>query len=135
MKSNIIEIALKEYGIHEISGGVHNPRILEYFKASGNDWVKDDETAWCSAFINYVVKTAGYAITKNLLAMSWLDAGQPTENPEIGDVVVFKRVGDRSAHVSLFIRDDGTNIWCLGGNQSDGVNISPYDKSRVACIS
>ena len=57
--NRIIDIALGEYGVKEIVGGKHNERILQYFKEIGHEWVKDDETAWCSAFANWVVKTYG----------------------------------------------------------------------------
>lgn len=135
MKSKIIEIALQEYGVHETSDpNTSNPRVLEYFAASGNSWVKDDSAnAWCSAFANYVVKTAGLPITGSLLARSWLTMGQPTTTPEIGDLVIFWRddINSTHGHVSIFIKQDGDNIYCLGGNQSDAVDIAIYPASRV----
>lgn len=134
-KQQIIDIALNEYGIHETpSPNDSNPRVLEYFSASGNSWVKDDtNNAWCSAFACFVAKTAGLPNTGSLLARSWLNAGQPTANPQMGDYAVFWRddLGGTHGHVSIFIKEDGDNIWVLGGNQSDQVNISAYPKSRL----
>ncbi len=135
MKTQIMELALKEYFVRETaSPTTSNPRVLEYFAAAGASWVKDDSlNAWCSAFMNWLAKTAGLATTRSLLARSWLDVGQPTETPEIGDLVVFWRDSIESGHghVSLFIKKEGDYIVCLGGNQSDEVNISRYLASRV----
>ena len=45
--------AMSFYGLKEVPGKEHNPKILEFFEDIGHEWVKDDETSWCSAFINY----------------------------------------------------------------------------------
>ncbi len=57
---DIIISASMELGVSEISGDhKHNKRILQYFNFIGHEWVKDDEKAWCSAFVNFVAKTCG----------------------------------------------------------------------------
>ena len=134
MKTKIIEIALGEYGIKETQGSGNTPKVLEYFAESGHGWVKDDTNyAWCSVFANYVAKMSGLKYTKNLMARSWLTVGQETKKPEIGDVCVFWRnsINGTEGHVAFYIREDGENILCLGGNQADEVNISRYPKSRL----
>lgn len=136
MKANLIEAALKEYGVHELAGKANSSRVLQYFADSGNSWVQDDTNyAWCSAFMNFVSKEAGLPMTGSLKARSWLDAGQPVERPKIGDVVVFWRddIKGPNGHVSLFVRndDDGKTVWVLGGNQSDAVNVMRYDRTKV----
>lgn len=133
MKSKIIEVALKEYATAEIVGVKHNPRILDYLKFIGHPEIHDDETAWCSTFANFVCKTAGAKFSGKLNARSWLTVGVETKTPEIGDVVVFWR-GSKDGwegHVSFFIRQVGDVIYCLGGNQSNQVNISAYPKAQV----
>ncbi len=135
MKTHLIELALKEYATHETPDvATSDPRVIEYFKESGNSWVHDDtNNAWCSAFMNFVVKKAGFPYTKILLARSWLKMGKKVTEPEIGDVVIFWRddINGPHGHVSLFIRKVGNLIYCLGGNQNDQVNIMAYDASRV----
>lgn len=133
MNTNLINIALAEYGIKEIPGSNHNPRILEYFKEIGRAWVSDDETAWCSAFANYVAKTAGFEFSGELNARSWIDCGCETNKPEIGDVVVFWREDPRSwkGHVAFFIRETKDLVYVLGGNQSNQVCIKAYPKARL----
>jgi uncharacterized protein (TIGR02594 family) len=134
MRCEIVKAALAEYGVIEQSGPEDNsPRILDYFKEIGHSWVKTDETAWCSAFVNYVAKVAGYEYSGKLNARSWLDIGLPTDDPEIGDVVIFWRVDPDSwkGHVGIFIKKDGDDVLVLGGNQKNQVRISKYPGYRV----
>ena len=125
--------ALNHYGIEEITGEEHNPDILKFFNGIGHIWVQDDETAWCSAFVNYCAKVNGYQYSGKLTARSWLDVGDEIKNPKQGDVVVFWResIDSWKGHVGLFIRDDGTKIWTLGGNQNNSVCIKGYPKERI----
>ena len=128
-----LEIALANYGTKEVVGIRHNEKVLEYFRESGHSWVKDDETAWCSAFANYCALLAGYKTSGKLDARSWLKVGKEVENAELGDIVVFWRSKKTSwkGHVAFYIREDETHIWVLGGNQNNEVNIKPYLKSRL----
>ena len=127
--------ALREYGIEETVGGQHNPNVLKYFKEIGHEWVKDDETAWCSAFVNWCAMKCGYEYTKKLNACSWLAIGEKIENPHPGDIVIFWRASPDSwkGHVAIYINhdEDERHINVLGGNQSNMVNIRGYDKGRL----
>lgn len=134
MRHDVIDVALGEYGIQELPGPKeHSPRIIQYFDEVGHSWVKNDELAWCSAFWNWVALQCGRERSGKLNARSWLDVGIPIENPERGDTVIFWRKEPDSpwGHVGGYIWDDGTNIWTLGGNQSNRVQISAYPKERV----
>jgi uncharacterized protein (TIGR02594 family) len=128
-----MEIALGEYNMTEYSGSKHNQRIIEYFKKSGHSWVKNDETAWCSAFVNWVMAEAGLPKTGKLNARSWLDVGRKVTNPQPGDVVIFWRSSKNSwkGHVGFYVTERNGYIYCLGGNQSNKVNIAGYKKDRL----
>ncbi len=130
-----IEIALAEYGITESVGDIHNPRILQYFKDIGQQWVQDDETAWCSSFANWIALKSGYAFSGKLDARSWLSVGTPTHRPTKGDIVVFWRERKNSwkGHVGFYIghSEDGKQIYCLGGNQNNQVCIRAYPTYRL----
>lgn len=120
-----------ETGVQEIKGKEDNPRIVEYHKATSLR-APDDETAWCSAFVNWCMMTAGVARTDKANARSWLDWGITLTEPREGCVVVFKRGSQAwQGHVGFFIGFQGDQVLCLGGNQGDEVNISGYSKSRV----
>ena len=129
----ILEIALNEYGTKEIPGELHSSEVLNYFKETGFAWVKDDETAWCAAFANWVLFKAGYPGTGSLMARSFLNVGEAVHAPQQGDIVVLWRVSRTSpyGHVGFYVAEDDTYIYALGGNQSDEVNISKYKKDRV----
>ena len=134
MRYEIINAALNEIGVIEQAGSEANsPRILEYFKEIGHSWVKTDETAWCSAFVNYIAKVTGHEYSGKLDARSWLDIGIETGTPEIGDVVIFWRVDIDSwkGHVAIFIKKDANGVWVLGGNQNNQVCIAHYPGYRL----
>ena len=132
--NKILEIALSQFGIKEIPGKEDNPEVVKYFNEIGFDGAKlKDETAWCSAFANWVCKTAGVAYTKKLNARSWLLVGDEIKEPKMGDVVVLWRESKSSwkGHVGFYISEDDKNIFVLGGNQNNQVNIKPYSKNRL----
>jgi uncharacterized protein (TIGR02594 family) len=134
MNTKIIGIALGEIGVKEIPGTKDNPEVLKYFNEIGFDGAKlKDETAWCSAFANWVAKKANLRHSKKLNARSWLQVGTAVTTPEIGDVVVFWRGSKKSwqGHVAFFIRETQDWVYVLGGNQSNQVKISAYPKERV----
>jgi uncharacterized protein (TIGR02594 family) len=121
-------------GLQEIKGPIDNEMIVQMFHDIGHKWVKDDETAWCSCFINWVALKVGAIRTGKLNARSWLDIGQRTNYPQHGDVVVFWRESKDSwkGHVGLFAGYTSKgDIYCLGGNQQNEVNISVYPKGRL----
>lgn len=129
-----LDIAFTQYGIKEIKGAEDNPEILKYFDDIGFDGnALKDETAWCSAFANWVCLKAGKVMTEKLNARSWLDVGYRVHAPQPGDIVVFWRgsLDSWKGHVAFFINQDEDNIYVLGGNQSNQVCIKPYPKSRL----
>ncbi|WP_394749487.1 TIGR02594 family protein [Spongiimicrobium salis] len=130
----LVNIALTQYGITEIRGQQDNPEILKYFNVIGFDGSQlKDETAWCSAFMNWVALEAGCQHTGKLNARSWLDVGERVAEPKIGDVAILWRESPQSwkGHVGIFISEDENNIHILGGNQSNQVNIRTYPKRRL----
>lgn len=122
-----------EYGRKEIAGDEHNPEVVKYFQETGFDQIKDDETAWCSAFMNWCAMMAGLVRSKKLDARSWLNIGSHVTQPLLGDVVVFWREDPSSwkGHVGIYINRDQEKIYCLGGNQSNRVAITGYHKTRL----
>ncbi len=130
------DLAKAEVGTVEWKDG-NNPKVVAYFKDSGNPGVKDDETAWCAAFVGAMLKRAGIKGTGKLNARSYLEWGVPVERKDAkpGDVVVFKR-GSSSwqGHVAFFVKDRGALIDVLGGNQSNAVNVKGYQSSALLGI-
>jgi uncharacterized protein (TIGR02594 family) len=123
-----------ERDVREIKGSGDNPRIVEYHHSTDLDKnaAKEDETSWCSSFVNFCMQQAGVERTKSALARSWLKWGQELDKPIKGCVVVFERPegGPKAGHVGFFVAEDGNNLQILGGNQGDRVCIKPQPKSR-----
>jgi uncharacterized protein (TIGR02594 family) len=124
--------ARQEIGVREKIGRGSNPRITDYFQATGYEHrLKDDSVPWCSAFMNWVMKEAGYNGTLSLAARSWMAWGRPIK-PRIGAVLVFTRGKSTwQGHVGLHAGEDGDYYLVLGGNQGDAVSIERYAKSRL----
>lgn len=130
-------VARAEIGQREQVGAAHNPRILEYLRGTTVPpaMAARDETPWCAAFVDWVLKRAGYAGTSNAAAASFLSWGRPLGAPRVGCVVVIRRrdggtggsTGTATGnHVAFYVRGDARSITLLGGNQSDRVRESSY---------
>lgn len=130
----ILYQAATQLGIKEIIGQEDNPEVLKYFDICGFDGKKlKDETAWCSAFMNWVAKTTESEWTGKLTARSWLNVGIEVQEPTTGDVVIFWRESPSSwkGHVGIFLREENGWIYTLGGNQGNAVSVKAYPKSRL----
>lgn len=127
------DIAKKELGVAELHGPRDNPRIVEYLRSTSlrGDMASNDETPWCSAFVNFCIEQSGFAGTDSAMARSWLKWGRSTDKPLTGCIAVFKRGEPPSGHVAFFVADYGNNISVLGGNQGDKVSIAQYPASNL----
>ena len=132
MTELLLEI-LSYYGIKEVVGDKHNPDIVAMFADIGHDYIKDDETAWCSALLNFFCKKLGYERSGKLDARSWLKLPVMVLKPQVGDIVVlWRKIPDSwEGHVGLFISWDEDSVYVLGGNQSNMLSIAPYPRERV----
>lgn len=132
-------IALREIGQKEIKGIQHNPRIIEYHDATTLH-AAADEIAWCSSFVNWCLREVGIKGTGSAAAASWLTWGKPSE-AKPGAITIIHSIGTVSNrqtvtgyHVAFFLRDDGSHVYLLGGNQLSQVKRSGFPKKawRVA---
>jgi uncharacterized protein (TIGR02594 family) len=129
-----MKLAFGEYGTKEIVGEIDNPEVLKYFQDLGFDASAfKDETAWCSAYANWVARRSGLDYSAKLNARSWLDVGCGVEEPKYGDIVVLWRGSKTSwkGHVGFYVNHDDKYIYIMGGNQGNQVCIKPYLKSRL----
>lgn len=127
-----LDTARDELGVSEISGKVARPRILEYFAAAGHAEVKSDETAWCSAFVNFCMEQNGIKGTMSLAARSWLRWGKPSK-PVVGAVGIWPRgKAAWQGHVAIVeeVLSDGM-VRVIGGNQGNSVSRKTYDPDKA----
>jgi uncharacterized protein (TIGR02594 family) len=111
--------------------------VVEYLNTAGK--FTNDETVWCSAFVNWVMLQAGVTPTRRPNARSWLQWGEPLTRPRMGCVAVFWRIERNDplgrGHAGFFESTEGNNLWILGGNQTNlpggAVSISKISKARL----
>lgn len=132
---NLIKIAAAEIGVKEFPKDADNPVIVKYAKEAGFKNITDDETPWCSIFINWCCEKAGLQRSHKANARSWLYVGKTVESPFTGDIVVFWRENPNSwkGHVGIFMgySKSRNEVFVLGGNQRNCVSIQSYDASKV----
>ena len=130
-------------GIKEQAGReVHNSQIMAMLKLD-TSYPREDETPWCSAFMNYICWLLDLPRSKSLRARSWLRVGRPVELERARpgfDVVILSRglnapgpsVIKAPGHVGLYSGQTyNHSVELLGGNQNDSVSIKSYPASRV----
>jgi uncharacterized protein (TIGR02594 family) len=118
------DVAKAELGVHEIASG-ENLRILEYHSTTTLH-AKQDEMAWCSAFVNWCFKQVEIEGTSSAAVDSWKNWGVSIAKPIQGCVVVLPH------HVTFYDHNKGDGwIDCLGGNQGDSVKHSGFQEEEV----
>lgn len=132
-----LEIAEAEVGIKERPGpDEHHPRILEYLatcETLPESMRAQDETSWCSAFVNWCVEQAGHTGTNRANARSWQNWGTGLIEPMHGCIVTLwrDRIDSWKGHVGFLVGIDAEHVELLGGNQSNSVCYLRYPRSRV----
>lgn len=122
----------RELGLREVSGNADNPRIIEMFKEVGHGSIQSDEVAWCAAFLGACLERSGRASTRSLMARSYLGWGHPIEDARHGAIAVLSRGTDPAfGHVGFVVGETDAQVFLLGGNQSNSVNVAAYDKARL----
>jgi uncharacterized protein (TIGR02594 family) len=126
-----MDIARREIGQEEVQGG-ENPRILEYHAATTLH-AEEDEIAWCSAFVCWCLKKAGYKSTESAWARSYEDYGEDLDEPKVGCIGVIDWQ-DGSGHVGFVTSFTPQTVTVLGGNQSDSVCIATFSRRNVSAF-
>jgi uncharacterized protein (TIGR02594 family) len=111
----------------------HNDRIVEYHGATTLRAL-DDETPWCSSFINWCLQQVGLAGTQSALAASWLtwDEGVPCDARAGAVCVIYNEravntgLSRTGNHVGFLVAATAHRYLLLGGNQSDEVRVSSF---------
>lgn len=132
IKPEWLKIAEGEIGVMEITGEETHPQIKKYLESVNGNMALNDEIAWCSAFVNWVIQQSGYLPAETLIARDWLKWGRLLKNPVPGAIVVIQR-GDVGwqGHVGFYISETKNKIRLLGGNQDNRVGFKNYDREKV----
>lgn len=135
--ANWMKIAEKEIGQSELPGNTHNPRIIAYH-ATTTLRATNDETPWCSSFVNWVLSQAGIKGTNSAAAISWMNWGRAMASQSGAIVVIHNNKLQTSSlsysgyHVAFLIKETATHYHLLGGNQRNRVKVSRYPKKSWA---
>ena len=119
-----------QLGVTEIAGSKHNSSVIGYHATTGG--FKDDETPWCSSFVNWSIKQSGIKGTNSARALSWSGWGQSLSNPAYGSIAIIDYGGGKG-HVGFVagVNSSGS-IVLLGGNQSNMVRYSAFSPSSIS---
>jgi uncharacterized protein (TIGR02594 family) len=131
--------AIGELGVKEAAGSKDNPRIVEYQKYSTvkNLFGWADSVPWCATFVCWCLEMVGMTSTNSASARSFEKWGVSVKDtPLPGDIVVFWRdsLASGKGHVTFFLAKKGNLLYCIGGNQSDSVNVSTYGTEKLRDI-
>lgn len=100
-------------------------------------------TEWCAAFVNMVLLENNLPQSSTvsafpLTARSFLRWGDKVDEPQQGDILIFKRGDPWQGHVGFYVNSrilNGNKVYyVLGGNQNDKVSITTYPADRLIGI-
>ena len=136
-----MSLANGQKGVKEIAGSKATPSIVMYLssckttKHFKRSYQLSDETAWCAAFVNWVLKKSGLPTLDTPWAPSWKSYGYELAIPLYGAVTVIKGGGSSGHHVAFYVKSSGQMVTLLGGTQGkakqDRVCELDYPSSKV----
>ena len=136
----VLAFAAGEIGVKEVPGKGDNPQVVKYhaYATVDNKQGMADSVPWCASFIAYCLEQVGMGSTNNKAARSYLKWGvSSAKDPLPGDIVVFWR-GSKNGwqgHVGFLVEKKvNGQLYVLGGNQSDAVNIKMFTPYQVLDI-
>lgn len=124
-------------GQKEISGTKANPFIVDLFRYTSlrnHPLATSDETAWCAALACAALEKNGYDSPNSASAATFDKYGTETEL-KYGAILTFRRTGGSGRHVTFYVGTDFQGrIKCIGGNQSNSLKESVYDRSGLIAV-
>lgn len=137
-----LQRARDQIGLREISGPLHEPKVLQLWRDAHMPYVHDDETAWCAAFVGAMLERSMITSTRLPNARSYehwglnclTDTGKRdlTRIP-VGAICVFERPPNAwEGHVNFAVGCTATgDLVCIGGNQKNSVSIATFKEARL----
>ncbi|MEP3846223.1 MAG: TIGR02594 family protein [Paracoccaceae bacterium] len=122
-------------GVRENTAPGQSNAIIDNWADALDIGFASDEVPWCGLFVGHCMSTGvpDEALPGNPLgARQWINYGRMVK-PQLGSILVFWRTSPSSwkGHVGFYWAEDETHYHCLGGNQTNAVNIKRMAKSRL----
>lgn len=126
-----LRVARGEVGVKETAGAGDSARVVAYHGATVLA-SRQDEVAWCAAFVGWCLREAGLRGTGSAAARSYETWGAALDGPKVGCVVVLRRGTEAwQGHVGFVVGWTAAYVDVLGGNQGDRVCIQRFARARV----
>lgn len=129
-----MEIARGYLGLREAPGRDANPKIVEWLRLTSlpPGLQNSDETPWCAAAIEGILREAGVKGTGLANARSYLNWGVPADG-NCGDIAVLWRLTRESAsgHVAFVEGWANDGVVLLGGNQGNTLSYAKFPFDRI----
>jgi uncharacterized protein (TIGR02594 family) len=118
--------------VREIPGIEANPDIIRYHSYTTLK-ATSDEIPWCSSALCACFEEIGLDSPRSAAARSWLTWGMPCSAFVLGSVAIFERgkPNSGSGHVAIALAENNGVITCIGGNQSNTINIQDFPKTQL----
>lgn len=119
-------------GLKEGKGAANNADVVRLFADAGFAGIKQDSVAWCAAFVNAMLERAGHRGSRSLAARSFEGWGVGLKEPALGCIATKKRgTSSWQGHTFFVVGANGTQVFGLGGNQADAVNVAAFKRSDI----
>jgi hypothetical protein len=130
-------MALGQVGFKEVNGCNCGPDIDKFTQAH--------HEPWCADFVSWVYKQAGHPFSGGVdgwriasaeslrqwfVQRGWYHPRTSADVPQSGDVVSFVHSGTGSDHTGIVDRVEGTTLYTVEGNTSNGVYRRSYPNFR-----
>jgi uncharacterized protein (TIGR02594 family) len=125
----VIQLAEAELGTFKIPGQ-DDPRVKQYCTDTfQNDDVYSSD-GWCSAFVSFIMRQAGYKFSPNNTDFGWMYVMHRVEEPQPGDIAML------DSHIAFFlgrkVNSEGLHVvGLLGGNQDYQVCVMWVPESDI----
>lgn len=132
---DLTEIFMRYYGVARWNSGADNiNRLINAYNQNATLKIPLS-SEWCAVAMVQFCKFLNYDIGEaNCWVGTWQNLGTTINinEAQMGDIVLIGNSANQS-HITTFVRlsNDKTHVYCLGGNQNDQINISPFIVSSI----
>jgi len=126
-----LDIAIQKKGLNEKT---NNAALRAFLKSDGKALGDPAVFPWCGDFVETCIaltQPKEILPANPYLARNWMKFGQETK-PRLGAIAVFERgTNGIDGHVTFVVGKGPGVLYCLGGNQSNGVSVTPIKTDRL----